>query len=123
MIIKVQLQARADYQELTCNQFRILSNSISLELNSSLVKFNKPDVPNDSNVKLAVTVALINASLNSSRLMLPSLDAKRPAIVPAKESPQPVGSTTFSVGYAGNEMISPLWNAIPPFSPFLIIYV
>ena len=67
-------------------------------MNFSIVRLSNPDVPNDSKVKLAVTVARIRASRNSDLVTWPLLEAKHAAIVPANESPQPVGSTTFSVG-------------------------
>ena len=83
-----------------------------------MVKLSNPLVPKDSNVKLAVTVALTNASLSSFLVSSPSPEERKAAMVPANESPQPVGSTTFSVGYAGNEIISLPWKAVTPFSPF-----
>ena len=79
--------------------------SSNLELNASSVKFFKALIPKSPKVKLAVTVALIKAFLSSSLVKSPSPFAKLAAIVPAKESPQPVGSTTWSVGYAGSEIM------------------
>ena len=55
-----------------------------------LLRSNFSRVNKIPKVKLAVTVALIKAFLSSSLVKSPSPFAKLAAIVPAKESPQPV---------------------------------
>jgi len=61
--------------------------------------------PNDSILNDAVTVACISAlRIDSISERFPSWGTSCAKNAPAKTSPQPVGSTTDSVGYAGRMM-------------------
>ena len=50
----------------------------------------------------------------------PLVEARYPIMPPANVSPAPVGSTTFSVGYAGNAATPSLCTSKAPCSPFLM---
>lgn len=73
-------------------------------------------------LKLAVIVPCASdLRIVSKALMFPfcAFCARYPIIPPAKVSPAPVGSMTFSAGYAGRAAIPSLWTMIAPCSPFL----